>query len=350
MVPGRPPPGAGRPPEGVVLTRHQTVAGERGSKGRRLDARDLAVLATPGAVEGEAGRRSLTLLVLEHGEVHEDDAALRLAAAVAGPGLVLRGPAESRVDLLAAADGVARVEIAALERLDRLDPLEVFTVYDGQVVGRGELVASVKVAPHAVPASILEQAERLVARVRPLVRVAVFRRRRVAALVKESLHAPARARFEASVRLKVESLGSELIGPLYVADELEPVEAALRGLTSGPPPAELIHTPGGASTDPADPFFVALERLGGRIVRHGVPAHPGSMLWLGRLRRSALLGLPTCGAYSKATAADLLLPWLLAGEPADRRTVARLGHGGILTRQMRFRLPPYARTLEAPAG
>ena len=52
-----------------------------------------------------------------------------------------------------------------------------------------------------------------------------------------------------------------------------------------------------------------------------------------------MIGLPSCGAYSKATAVDLLLPRLLAGEPASMRTVARLGHGGILTRDQRFRFP-----------
>jgi hypothetical protein len=74
------------------------------------------------------------------------------------------------------------------------------------------------------------------------------------------------------------------------------------------------------------------------------------MLWLARIRRTAVLGLPTCGAYSKATAADLLLPRLFTGEPPSRTTVARLGHGGILTRDMRFRFPTYARRLEAPDG
>jgi hypothetical protein len=74
------------------------------------------------------------------------------------------------------------------------------------------------------------------------------------------------------------------------------------------------------------------------------------MLWVGRLGRMALLGLPTCGAYSKATAADLLLPLLLSGEPASAATVAHLGHGGVLGRQMRFRFPAYALELEAPDG
>jgi hypothetical protein len=32
------------------------------------------------------------------------------------------------------------------------------------------------------------------------------------------------------------------------------------------------------------------------------------------------------------------------------RTVARLGHGGILTRDQRFRFPAYARDLDAPEG
>jgi len=96
--------------------------------------------------------------------------------------------------------------------------------------------------------------------------------------------------------------------------------------------------------------FAALAGLGGRVVSHGVPAHPGSMLFLARLWRTTVIGLPTCGAYSRATAADLLLPWLLAGEPPTRATVARLGHGGLLTRDQRFRFPAYAQRLEAPGG
>ncbi len=114
--------------------------------------------------------------------------------------------------------------------------------------------------------------------------------------------------------------------------------------------ADLVLTAGSASTDPTDAFYAAITALGGRVVRQGVPAHPGSMLWLARVGGTAILGLPTCGAYSKATAADLLLPRLLSGEPASERTVAKLGHGGILTRSQRFRFPPYARELDAPDG
>ncbi len=69
------------------------------------------------------------------------------------------------------------------------------------------------------------------------------------------------------------------------------------------------------------------------------PAHPGSMLWLARIGRTDLLGLPTCGAYSKATAVDLLLPRLLSGERASAATVARLGVGGLLTRIDALPLP-----------
>jgi hypothetical protein len=255
------------------------------------------------------------------------------------------------VDLLAASDGVLHVRIAEVVRLNRIDPLEVFTALDGSIVVAGQLVASVKVAPHLVAEAVLAAGER-VARggSRPLVRVAPFLARRVGVLVKESLRAADRERFERSVRAKVEGLGSRLGVLEYVADEGAAVGAALDSMTRGRGAVDVLLTAGGRSTDPSDPFFVAIEALGGRMIRHGVPAHPGSMLWLARVRRTAVLGLPTCGAYSKATAADLLLPRLLTGEPATAATVARLGHGGLLTRDMRFRFPPYARDLEAPEG
>jgi hypothetical protein len=343
LIPGRPATGLA----GAVLTRDLQVGGARWGKGRRLSEADLeAFAADPSIVVGP-----VTVIILEGGDLHEDEAAIRLAGAVAGPGLSRRGPSQSRVDLLAEHDGVLHVRAAALERLNRLDPLEVFTRLDGSIVAAGDLVASVKVAPHVVDGSVVAAGAKIAGDGRrPLVRVAPFRAMRVAVIVKESLRAADRPRFETSVRNKVESLGSTIVGIEYVADEDEPVAAALAGRARGRGRAEVILTAGGRSTDPSDPFFVAIEGLGGGVVRHGVPAHPGSMLWLARIGRTAILGLPTCGAYSKATAADLLLPRLLTGEPPTRRTVSHLGHGGVLTREMRFRFPPYARDLEAPDG
>jgi len=340
-----------RPPAtlvGSVLARDLVVGGARWSKGRRLSAADLdAFVATPprGVDEG------VTVIVPGQGDLHEDEAALRLAAVVAGEGLTSRGPVQSRVDLVATDDGVVHVRTADLERLNRLDPLEVFTRLDGSIVARGDLVASVKVAPHVVPASVVAAGARI-ARVgrRPLVRVAQFRSMAVAVVVKESLRPSDRPRFERSVRDKVESLGSRITAIDYVADDDEAVRGALASVAQGRERVDVVLTAGGRSTDPSDPFFTAIEDLGGRVVRHGVPAHPGSMLWLAKIGRTAILGLPTCGAYSKATAADLLLPRLLTGEPPSLRTVSALGHGGVLTREMRFRFPPYARDLDAPDG
>jgi hypothetical protein len=326
------------------------VAGERWPKGRRLTPADLDALA---AAPLDLSLSETTVLVIEAGELHEDEAALRLAEAVAGPNLIRRGPTESRVDLLAAAAGVVHVRVRELELIDRIDPLEVFTVMDGQVVAEDDLVASVKIAPHVVEAAVVEAgARRAHFGRRPIVWVAPFVPLRVAAIVKESVRGLARERFEASVKAKVETLGSTLAGIDYVEDDAATVGAALAGRSgrTSPGRVDVVLTAGGASTDPMDSFFVAVERLGGRIVRHGVPAHPGSMLWLARIGRTAILGLPTCGAYSRATAADLLLPRLLTGEPPTLRTVSRLGHGGILTRSMRFRFPPYARQLDAPEG
>lgn len=328
-----------------MLARDLHVGDARWSKGRRLSVADLTALG-----QADAGE-PVTVIIVEPGELHEDDAAIRLARAVAGPNLEVRGPNQSRLDLVASADGVVHVRIAELERLNRLDPLEVFTVFDGQIVSSGDLVASVKVAPHVVDSAVVDAGERLAGfGSQPLVWVAPFVARRVGVIVKESVRGTARERFEASVRAKIDGLGSTIIGIEYVDDDAEAVEVALARFARGADMADLVLTAGSASTDPRDPFYLAIEALGGRVVRRGVPAHPGSMLWLARVGGTAILGLPTCGAYSKATAADLLLPRLLSGEPASERTVAKLGYGGILTRSQRFRFPPYARELDAPDG
>ncbi|HEX7399874.1 MAG TPA: hypothetical protein VF302_08905, partial [Candidatus Limnocylindrales bacterium] len=108
IVPGDSLPQGAAALAGAVLARHLLVGGVRWSKGRRLDEADLRALESgdvtlPGtsAVSAGARPRAITLLIPEPGDVHEDAAAARLAAVVAGPGLVMRGPSESRFDLVA---------------------------------------------------------------------------------------------------------------------------------------------------------------------------------------------------------------------------------------------------------
>src|SRR5512141_1959226 len=238
------------------------VGGTRWSKGRRLSADDLLAIAAAEPAE------PVSVLVPDSNELHEDEAALRLAAAVGGSGLRTRGPVQSRVDLVAQQPGVANVRIADLERLNRIDPLEVFTVFDGQVVGAGDLVASVKVAPHLVDAAIVDEGARLAEfGSRPLVWVAPFVPSRVGVIVKESVRATARERFETSVRAKIEGLGSTIVAIAYVDDDPDAVETAMAGFVRGPDAADLILTAGAASTDPMDACFAAIAALGGRVVR-----------------------------------------------------------------------------------
>lgn len=358
LVPGRAAPADA---EGGILARDVTVAGAAWNKGRRLSAADLGAFETAHDVRvrglASAGRSQpgvVPLIIAEAGDLHEDEAARRIARAVAGPGLDLRGPMESRVNLVAACAGVMRVDVALLARIDRWDPVAVFTGLDGQIVAAGTVVASAKVGPHVVSCAIVERVEGTLgpaaARGRYVVRVDAFARRRIAVLVKDTIAPSAGSSFQANIAVRVEDLGSDLAGIRHVADDPDAIAASIVPLLRGPDGVDVILTAGAASTDPGDAFFVAVERLRGRIVSRGVPAHPGSMLWVARIGAVVLLGLPTCGAYSKATAVDLLLPWILAGAPADRRTIARLGHGGLLTRDMRFRFPAYARSLEAPEG
>jgi hypothetical protein len=302
------------------------------AKGARLDAAAAAaVLAAPWD--------ELHLLVLEPGDLHEQDAGGRLARAVAGDGVRVKGYAGGQWTLTAERRGLLAVRTAALAEANAREGISVFTLFGGQPVEPGEVVARAKVTPLVIDEATIRAVETLAAGFGGLVSVAGFQPRTVGAVARESLDDRQRARFERALAEKVEWFGSRLLAVRYagptpraVADEL--VTLRREG-------AEILIVAGASALDPLDPVFGGLALLGARLERHGAPAHPGSLLWLARWDGLTVLGMPTCGMFSQATTFDLVLPRILTGERIGNRQIAELGHGGLLSRDMAYRFPPY---------
>jgi hypothetical protein len=305
------------------------------AKGQTLDAAAAArLLALPWD--------EVHVLELEPGDLHEEPAGGRLSAAAAGPGVEVKGYAGGQWTLAATRRGLLRVREEALQTVNGLEGMSVFTLYDQQPVEAGETVGKAKITPLAMPESLVKIAEERAWSADGLVTVCAFQPRVIGAVARENLEPRQRQRFEGSLTEKVDWFGSRLLPVRYAAAEPASVAAEMEALIGEG--AEVLITAGAGSLDPLDPVFVGLASLGGRMERHGAPAHPGSLLWLATLRGRPVLGMPACGMFSQATTLDLMLPRVLAGEPVDAGAMAALGHGGLLSRDSAYRFPPYRKT------
>ena len=314
----------------IVITEDVKIGDRRIRKGHRLGGDDASFF---GQLD-----HPVHAVVLEPGDVHEDDAGGRLATAVAGPKVGIRGPRFSRYNLVATTKGLLRIDAEALLRLNRLPGVAIFTLEDRLPVVPGRIVTGVKVTPVAVAEETIREAERIAA-ASPVVRVVPFRPLRVGVISTEGPDWRVRERFQESVRHKIGWYGGEVIGFSDQPRDAELIAAEIERLAAEG--ADLVLAAGGNTIDPLDPTLRALDAAGAGIVRFGAPAHPGSMFWLAYRGDLPIFNLASCSMFSKATIADVVLPWIMTGERVEPDTLARLGFGGLLDRGMSHRFPPY---------
>jgi hypothetical protein len=281
----------------------------------------------------------LHLVALDPDDVHEDDAGDRIARLVAGSGVSVRAPAGGHRPIASEHRGLLAIDANRLERVNGLDGPCVYSLYDGQVVEAGEVVARAKIIPFAVNARVMEAVESILADAQGVIHVREFRPHRVAAIVHESMGQRAVGRFRDAVAEKIGWFGSSLCAVVVTPPTMDSVARAFADATRDG--ADIVLVAGTKAMDLLDPTFAALEQIGARMVGHGVPAHPGSLLWLAEWNGVPVVGMPTCGLFAQATVFDLVIARLMTGERMGRQELARLGHGGFLTRDMAFRLPAY---------
>lgn len=309
--------------EGALLA-HGLREGEMVlKKGQRLGPAEVAALAGAGLAE-------VTVARLDPGDVAENDAAARLAAALvpdeAAAGLTRAAPFTGRANLHATAAGLALVDVAAVTALNRVDPgITLATLPPFARVARGLLVATVKIIAYAVPGARLEAATAIAA---GAVRVAPFRLGSAGLVMTRVAGQAARLneKGQAAVAARLEGLGMTLAGVEEVAHAAAPLAEAL---ARAPGEAVLVLT-GSATSDIRDVGPAALIAAGGRLERFGMPVDPGNLLFLGELRGRAVIGLPGSARSPVAHGADWVLERVACGLPVTSDDIAAMGVGGLL--------------------
>lgn len=280
----------------------------------------------------DVGKAHIYVMELEKDELHEEDAARRLAKAAAGPNIRLTEPVEGRVNLVAEISGLLKVDGELLHRFNALGDLILATVSSNRLVKKGDILAGTRTIPVVVKEDLIKKAE-VLCKEKPIVSIMPVPSRRIHLIITGSEVFTGRIKdgFEPVVKRKVLEMGSDLEAVKLAPDD--PAKIAAHIKESHQAGAEIILVSGGMSVDPDDLTPEGIRQSGASVECHGFPVLPGSMFLMAYLKETPILGLSGCVLHDPVTAFDILLPRLLAGERISRSDIVSMGHGGLQRRR-----------------
>ncbi|MGE4536981.1 MAG: FmdE family protein [Desulfovibrio sp.] len=261
--------------------------------------------------------------------VHENEAGLAFAEAMAGPGIVTSGPPrEGKVELLAANDGLLTIDKERLVAFNLVEGVMCASRQANLVVEAGKAVAGCRAIPLYLPRRVFSAAMHVL-EAGPLFVVRPIRKARAGVLVTgtEVFSGLIEDKFEPVVRAKVEALKGTVVAAEKVPDDRAAVAAGVQKLLAAG--ADLIITTAGLSVDPDDVTRLGLDDAGLADAVHGMPVLPGAMALVGRIGDADVIGVPACALFHRTTSFDLLLPRVLAGLRPTRRDLAAMAEGAM---------------------
>lgn len=286
------------------------------------------------------GKDNLFVLTIEDDEMHEDDAAYAVAAALMGRGVAVEGePKEGKINFIAAVDGIVKINKEALTEFNMAGEVMCATVHNNTVVKKGAVVAGTRAIPLVVKRNIIDNVTAAAQAAGGIIEVKEMRKPKAGVVItgNEVYYGRIKDAFAPIITRKIKEFGGEITGIYYAPDDEAFIEARLRELIEAG--ADLLITTGGMSVDPDDVTRFAVRRLGANDCTYGSAVLPGAMFLSARIGDIPILGIPACGMYHRATAFDLVLPRVLAGESIGRRELAELGHGGMCLNCKECRYP-----------
>lgn len=264
-----------------------------------------------------------------NGEIHENDAAVRIAKAACGNKISMTDPKEGKVGFKAITRGLLKINIEGLEKLNSVPDVIFASLHSGQMVEKGRELAGTRIIPLSVDETRIIEAEEICRQYFPIIDIRPFAKLDIGLVVtgSEVYHGRIRYGFGPVVQKKFEALGSRILKKEIVSDDLNMTVFAIKTLIDEG--AGMIAVTGGMSVDPDDLTPAAIRAAGGKIVSYGAPVLPGAMFMLAYINDIPVIGLPGCVMYHRASVFDLVVPRLLAGESVTKADIIRMGHGGF---------------------
>ncbi|MBN2468179.1 MAG: molybdopterin-binding protein [Deltaproteobacteria bacterium] len=292
-------------------------------KGHKITSEDIPALL-------RLGKENLYVLEIDDDELHENDAAVRLARGIAGKGIYFTDEvSEGKITFYARYDGLLQVESDALEQLNLLGEVMCATRHTNTLVKKNDMVAGTRAIPLIIKTRVVEEAERICAQAGTIIQALPLQSLKVGLLItgNEVYKGRIQDGFEPIIRKKIKKIGCQVIKVIIAPDDEEMIADSIRDLLDAG--AQVIITTGGMSVDPDDVTRQGIKKAGAKIEAYGSPVLPGAMFLVSYINGIPILGVPAAALYYTITIFDLILPRIVAGERIGRAEIAKLGHGGF---------------------
>ena len=295
--------------------------GPKFKKGHIITEEDVPVLLS-------MGKKHLYVLEKDDTDVHENEAALRIASKAAGNGIRLTDPAEGKIELIADIDGLLKIDRERLYQLVAQDEIMFASIHDNIVVRKGEKLAGTRIIPLFVAEEVMAKAEALLAD-GPIIKIVPLKEMRVGVVTtgSEVYSGLIEDAFGPVLVKKFGALGSKVEKQLFADDDEEMIAGCIKQLVDEG--MDIIGITGGMSVDPDDRTPSGIRLAGGEVVSYGAPVLPGAMFMLSYIGEVPVVGLPGCVMYSRTSIFDLIVPRLLAGEKVTKADINKLAVGGL---------------------
>jgi molybdenum cofactor synthesis domain-containing protein len=277
----------------------------------------------------ELGKEQIYVWEPKAGEIHEDEAALRIARAVSGENIDYDEPKEGKSTLKSKERGLLKINSKLLYKINSIEDISVASLPQNFIVERDQKLAGVRIIPLTTEEENLIQIEELCQGGEKVFEIKKYKELKVAIITtgNEIYKKRIQDKFGLVIRKKLEFFKAQYLGQTFCPDNIEEIKKEI--LHYKQQDANLIILTGGMSVDPDDLTPGAIRESGAKVVTYGAPVQPGNMFMMAYLGNTVLLGVPACAMYYRTTILDVVLPRIFVGEIITKEDFVKMGEGGF---------------------